>query len=169
MLGADVPPPGDGEGSGDAASDAARFLTRLRWALKIKKRWKPSPHHRQQQAQPPAVFFKDVTGSKTLFLLKTDSWLGWTETQTKTHQAVGSSDAALREGLGEVQAKYRVALADFVETYDARRRVGAFPVSLLKTNFDLGSVQTYQIRVSEPLLKQLLTTFTVTTVVSSVF
>ena len=57
--------------------------------------------------------------------------------QSKMHQAVGSSDAALREGLGEVQAKYRVALADFVETYDARRRVGAFPVSLLKTNFDL--------------------------------
>ena len=26
VLGANVPPPGDGEGSGDAASDAARFL-----------------------------------------------------------------------------------------------------------------------------------------------
>ena len=57
--------------------------------------------------------------------------------QTNTHQTVESSDAALREGLGEVQAKYRVALADFVETYDARRHGGAFPANLLKTNFNL--------------------------------
>ena len=53
------------------------------------------------------------------------------------HQAVGSSDAALRERLGEVQAKYRVALAGFAETYDARRHGGTSPGNLLKTNFNL--------------------------------
>ena len=50
--------------------------------------------------------------------------------QSYTHQAAGSSDAALRE-------RYRVALVDFVETYDARRHGGAFPANLLKTNFKL--------------------------------
>ena len=54
--------------------------------------------------------------------------------QTNMHRAVQYFNAALREGLGKVQAKYRVALADFAETYDSRRRVGAFPANLLKTN-----------------------------------
>ena len=72
------------------------------------------------------------------------------QTQTNTHQAVESSDAALREGLGEVQAKYRVAVADFVETYVPHRRGGAFPANLLKTKLQLGRVQTVQLRVSGP-------------------
>ena len=57
--------------------------------------------------------------------------------QTNMHRAVQSFNAALREGLGEVQAKYRLALADFVETYDARRHGGAVPGNLLKTNVKL--------------------------------
>ena len=62
---------------------------------------------------------------------------------------------------------YRVALADFAETHDARRRGGAFPESLLKTNFDLEGFKLTNFEFREPLLKQLLTTFTVTLVVSS--
>ena len=46
--------------------------------LNPKKRWKPSPHRRQQQDHLLTVFWKDVGGSKTFLLLKTDSWLGWT-------------------------------------------------------------------------------------------
>ena len=46
--------------------------------LNPKKRWKPSPHHRQQQDHLLTVFLKDVGGSKTFLLLKTASWLGWT-------------------------------------------------------------------------------------------
>ena len=63
--------------------------------------------------------------------------------QTYVHQAVGSSDAALR-------ARYRVALVDFVETYDVRRHGGAFSASLLKTKLQLGRVQTVQLLVSGP-------------------
>ena len=60
--------------------------------------------------------------------------------QTNVHQAVESSDAALRERVGEVQPKCRVALADFVETYDPLRHGGAFPANLLKTKLQLGRV-----------------------------
>ena len=68
-----------------------------------------------------------------LLLPSTDWWFGWTE----RHQAAGSSCAVLREGLGEVKPKYRVVLADFVQTYDPHRHGGAFPGNLLKTNFNL--------------------------------
>ena len=61
--------------------------------------------------------------------------------QTNTDQTVESFNAALREGLGEVQAKYRVALADFVETNDPRRRGGASPTNLLKTKLQFVRVQ----------------------------
>ena len=70
--------------------------------------------------------------------------------QTNTLQTVESFNAALRGGLGEVQAKYREALADFAETYDPQRRGGAFPANLLKTKLQTGRVQTYQLRVSVP-------------------
>ena len=86
--------------------------------------------------------------------------------QTNMHRAVQSFNTALREGLGEVQAKYRVAFADFAETYDSRRRVGAFPANLLKTNSNRkgSNLPTSSFGAS---LMQLLTTFSVTFVFSS--
>ena len=115
------PLPPDGEDSGDAASDAARF-----YSTPLSP--ETQDEMEAERAPPPAltVFFKDVGGSKILLLLKTDWWFGWAKMQTFSHQAAGSSDAALRE-------RYRVALADFVETHDARRRGGAFPANLSKT------------------------------------
>ena len=116
--------------------------------LNHKKRWKPSPHHRQQQDRPLTVFLKDVGGSKTFLLLKTASWLGWTKMQNFAHQAVESSKCRAAGRIGEVQAKYRVVLADFVQTYDPHRHGGAFPANLLKTKLQFGRVQTYHLRVS---------------------
>ena len=85
-------PPGDGEDSGDAANDAAWLSS----APKLKKRWKPRPHRQQQDCQVTA-FVKDSGGSEMLLLPSTDWWFGWTELQTSSRQAAGSSDAALRE------------------------------------------------------------------------
>ena len=161
-LGANVPPPGDGEDRGAAASDAARFYST------------PVQEEMEAEPAPPPAAGPSTDGVSQRRHWKQDTLasedrlkarLG--QTQTNTHQAVESSDAALREGLGEVQAKYRVALADFVETYDARRHGGAFPANLLKTKLQLGRVQTYHLRVSGPSLMQLPTTFSVTIVVSS--
>ena len=95
-LGANVPLPGDGEDRGAAASDAAR-----------------TPVQEEMEAEPapppaagPSTEFKDDRKQDTLASEdRLKARLG--QTQTNTHQAVESSDAALREGLGEVQAKYR--------------------------------------------------------------
>ena len=70
--------------------------------------------------------------------------------QTSAHQTVESFNAVLRQGLGEVQAKYRVALADFAETYDRRRHGSRFPSQRIEDQLQLGRVQTYQLRVSGP-------------------
>ena len=73
-------PPGDGEDSGDAANDAARFYS-TPLSPETQTRWKPDPRRRQQQDHLLTVFVKDVGGSKILFLLKTDWWFGWTDMQ----------------------------------------------------------------------------------------
>ena len=105
-LGANVPPPGDEKTVATPPATPLDF-TRLRWALKIKKRWKPSPHHRQQQDQPPTMFFKDVVGSKTLLLLKTDSRLGW----TKYRQTCTKPSSPLPLRIGKDKARFKRSVA----------------------------------------------------------
>ena len=149
VLGANVPPPGDGEDSGAAASDAARFYS-TPLSLETQEEMEAEP------APPPTAgsttggvfqrrhWKQDTLASEDRLMVRMD------QIQTNMHQAVESFNAVLREGLGEVQAKYRVAVADFVETYVPRRRGGAYPANLLKTKLQLGRVQTYQLQVSEP-------------------
>ena len=87
--------------------------------------------------------------------------------KTNTHQTVESSDAALREGLGEVQAKYCEALADFAETYDPRRHGDGVPGNLRRrptSNWKGSNLPSSSFGAS---LMQLLTTFSVAFVVSS--
>ena len=108
VLGANVPPPGDGEDIGVAASDATRSNPEIQQEMEAE----PAP--------PPAA------GSSTDGVLERRRW----------KQDILASEERLI-GLGEVQAKYRVALADFVSTYDPYRHGGAFPANLLKTNYNL--------------------------------
>lgn len=53
------------------------------------------------------------------------------------NSVVESMNVVLRQGLGEVVAKYAVFLRDFVEEYDPRVHGTKFPQNLLSDNFDL--------------------------------
>ena len=61
-------------------------------------------------------------------------WLD--EVRSEFQQVVESFNVVLREGLGEVSAKYRIAFAD-VETYDSCVHGTKFPVKHLNTNYNL--------------------------------
>ena len=55
---------------------------------------------------------------------------------------VTSFNAVLKEGLGEVQAKFAVELCAWVLEFDPMRKGKKFPSNLLNTNFDLDLFQT---------------------------
>ena len=50
---------------------------------------------------------------------------------------VHSFNRILERGLGEVQAKYQIALLDLVESYDKRVHGKRFPISLLSNNYNI--------------------------------
>ena len=125
-------PPGDGEDSGDAASDAARcHSTPLSPETEDEMEAEPAP--------PPAAgpstdgvcqrrrWKQGVLAAEDRLVVRMD------RSANLCAPSRGSSDAALR-------VRYRVSLVDVVETYDARRQGGAFPANLLKTNFEFRSL-----------------------------
>ena len=128
VLGAHVPPPSDGEDSGDAASDATRFHAGTQ---------------EEEPAPPPAAvsstdgvlqrrrWQQDILASEHRIMARMDHM------HTYMQQTVESFNSAPREGLGEVEAKYRVALADLVHTHDAHCHGGASPTFSLKTKYEL--------------------------------
>ena len=135
-LGLNVPPPGDGEDSGDAASDAARLCStplspETQDEMEAERAPPPAAGPSSDGVRQRRRWKQDTLASEDRLLARMD------QMQTNADQPVESFNASLREGLGEVQAKCRVALAGFVETHDARLHGGAFPGNLLKTNFNL--------------------------------
>ena len=99
VLGANVPPPGDGEDRGAAASDAARFYS-TPLSLETQEEMEAEP------APPPTAgsttggvfqrrhWKQDSLASEDRLMVRMD------QMQTNMHQAVESFNAVLREGTG---------------------------------------------------------------------
>ena len=127
VLGANVPP-SDGEDSDDADSDATRLLPETQDEMEAEPAPPPAAGSSTDGVLQRRRWKQDILASEGRVMARMD------KIQSYTRHAVESFDAAVREGTGEVQAKYRVALADFVRTCGPRRRGGAFPANFLKTN-----------------------------------
>ena len=106
---------------------------------------------------------QDTLASEDRLMARTDPM------QTNTHQAVESLKNCFSRITGEVQVKYREALADFAETYDPRRHGDAVPGNLRRrptSNWKGSNLPSSSFGAS---LMQLRTTIAVTLVFSSVF